>query len=113
LSDQAEVDWQAAQEATHYLSGKWVLAVVAELADEPRGHNDLARATGVLDHKPLDRALHRLERAGLVDRTVYDPHHSAPRVHYSLTDKGRSLLPLIQVLASWWRTPPPDGANNS
>ena len=104
-SDDIKLDWQAADEAVRYLSAKWTLAVVAELASAPKGHNDLARATGVLDHKSLDRALHRLESAGLVDRAVRDPERSAPRVIYQLTERAYSLLPLICKLASWWHAP--------
>lgn len=103
--DRMKLDWQAAHEAIQYLSSKWILAVVAELALEPKGHNDLARATGVLDHKSLDRALRRLETAGLVHRTVRNPPHSSPRVSYRLTDKAYALLPLLQELASWWHVP--------
>jgi DNA-binding HxlR family transcriptional regulator len=93
----------AACEAARILSGKWVLAVLVELAEGPQRHNDLARAVGAEDHKPIDRALRRLLLTRMVERTVHDLDGSAPRVCYELTLRGHSALPVIQGLAGWWR----------
>lgn len=96
--------YQDAYEAVRILSSKWVLAVLVELARRPRSHNDLARATGLIEHKPLDRALRQLREIRLVDRTVHNVKGSAPRVRYQLTTTGRSLLPIVDELAMWWQT---------
>lgn len=96
-----------AYEAARSLSGKWVFAVLVHLERGPRCHSDLARATGLLENKPLDRALRRLVSMRLVDRTVLDAGGSAPRVRYRLTPRGHSVLPIIDELAIWWQTSEP------
>ncbi|MFE0426177.1 winged helix-turn-helix transcriptional regulator [Streptomyces sp. NPDC058953] len=97
-----------AYEAARVLSGKWTFAILAQLAKGPTRHNELARATGLAENKPLDRALHRLVVTGLVERTVHDVGGSAPRVRYRLTRRGRSVLPLIDELAVLWQELEPD-----
>jgi DNA-binding HxlR family transcriptional regulator len=92
-----------AHEAARILSGKWIVAVLILLAGGPRTHNDLARATGLEENKPLDRALHRLVSARLIDRTVHNVRGSGPRVRYCLTNRGYSVLPIIDDLAGWWQ----------
>jgi DNA-binding HxlR family transcriptional regulator len=94
-----------AHEAALVLSYKWVLAVLLQLAAGPRCHNELARATGLTENKPLDRALRRMVSMQLVDRSIHNVDGSAPRVRYSLTAKGHSVLPIIDELATWWQTP--------
>ncbi|MFE9427433.1 winged helix-turn-helix transcriptional regulator [Kitasatospora sp. NPDC006697] len=100
---QAEGHFQDAHEAVRLLSGKWVFAVLVQLAEGPQHHNELARSTGVAENKPLDRTLHRLLRMRLVDRTVHNVGGSAPRVRYQLTPRGHSVLPIIDELAGWWQ----------
>lgn len=95
--------FEDAYEAARILSGKWVPAVLVQLAGGPRYHNDLARAAGLMENKPLDRALHRLVHMRLVDRTVHNLGGSAPRVRYRLTPRGHSVLPIIDELAGWWQ----------
>jgi DNA-binding HxlR family transcriptional regulator len=94
---------QDAHEATLALSHKWVLAVLVQLEPGPQCHNELARATGLSENKPLDRALHRLVSMRLVDRTVRNVGGSAPRVQYRLTTRGQAILPVIDELAAWWQ----------
>ncbi|MED7952163.1 MULTISPECIES: helix-turn-helix domain-containing protein [unclassified Streptomyces] len=92
------------------LSGKWVFAVLIQLAGGPHYHNDLARSTGMAENKPLDRALRRLLHMRLVARTVHNAGGSAPRVSYQLTPRGHSVLPIIDELAGWWQaTERPEG----
>jgi DNA-binding HxlR family transcriptional regulator len=99
--------FQDAYEAARILSGRWILAVLVQLARGPRCHNDLARATGLMENKPLDRALSRLVSMRLIDRTVHNVGGSAPRVRYRLTRRGYSVLPIIDELAIWWQTSEP------
>jgi DNA-binding HxlR family transcriptional regulator len=100
---QAHGHFQDAYEAVQVLSGKWVFAVLIQLARGPHYHNELARSAGMAENKPLDRALHRLLHIRLVDRTVHNVGGSAPRVRYQLTPRGHSVLPIIAELAGWWQ----------
>jgi len=47
----------------------------------------------------LTQTLRDLERCGLVHREVFD--EVPPRVEYTLTDLGRSLLAVVQQLCDW------------
>jgi DNA-binding HxlR family transcriptional regulator len=47
----------------------------------------------------LSQSLKDLEAAGIVHREQYN--EVPPRVEYSLTDKGRSLVPLLTQMAGW------------
>lgn len=94
------IDWRATRAAVETVSGKWTLVVLAELAEGDKGYNELAIVTQ-LNHKAMDRTLHRLESAQLVDRHV-NVERSRLRVQYSLTSRARCLLGPLDELARWW-----------
>lgn len=51
----------------------------------------------------LTTQLRELERDGIIQRAIYP--EIPPRVEYSLTDKGRALLPIIEMMKDWaWKT---------
>lgn len=78
---------------------KWVALVLKELADGPRRYGELARAIAGASQKMLTQTLRRLERDGLLSRTV-TPAVPA-RVDYALTPLGRSLVPVLQAVTGW------------
>ena len=81
------------------LSDKWVTLVVAALADGPLRHADLARTVAGATQKMLTQTLRKLERDGVISRTVTP---SVPvRVDYALTSLGRDLLPLQRGIKAW------------
>ena len=59
----------------------------------------LHRQIGGISQKMLTQTLRRLERDGLVQRTVYA--EVPPRVEYGLTPLGRSLRELIAPIREW------------
>lgn len=72
------------------LSEKWTTLALEALAERPLRHGELARAIAGASQKMLTQTLRRLERDGLVTRTVTA---AVPvRVDYTLTDLGRELL---------------------
>ena len=81
------------------LSEKWVTAALAALADGPLRHAELARAVAGATQKMLTQTLRRLERDGLLTRTVTA---AVPvQVTYQLTPLGAALLPLQRAVLSW------------
>jgi DNA-binding HxlR family transcriptional regulator len=78
---------------------KWVALIFKELADGPRRYGELAHAIAGASQKMLTETLRRLERDGLVSRTV-TPAVPA-RVDYALTPLGESLLPVMQAVTRW------------
>jgi DNA-binding HxlR family transcriptional regulator len=81
------------------LSDKWVTLVVSALADGPLRHSELARVVAGATQKMLTETLRKLERDGLITRTVTTA--MPPRVDYELTDLGRDLLPLQRAIKAW------------
>jgi DNA-binding HxlR family transcriptional regulator len=78
---------------------KWSVLVVVELASGPRRFRELQRAVDGISQRMLTLTVRRLERDGLVTRTVY-PTVPA-QVDYRLTETGASLTHLVKALADW------------
>ncbi|MGI8332595.1 winged helix-turn-helix transcriptional regulator [Actinomadura scrupuli] len=84
------------------LSDKWVTLVLGALCDGPLRSADLARSVAGASQKMLTQTLRRLERDGLLSRTVTA---SVPaRVDYELTPLGESLLPVQRAIKAWAET---------
>lgn len=75
--------------------GKWTLAVVTLLRQDPMRFNELKRAGGI-SQKTLTVTLRELERDGFITRTLYPT--IPPRVDYELTTLGFDLLSLADAL---------------
>ena len=78
---------------------KWSVLVIVELSSGPRRFRELQRALDGISQRMLTLTVRRLERDGLVLRTVY-PTVPA-QVDYRLTETGTSLTHLVQALADW------------
>lgn len=81
------------------IGDKWTVLVIAELASGPRRFRQLQRALFGISQRMLTLTLRRLERDGLVSRTVYATVPA--QVSYDLTERGRSLTQLVRVLVDW------------
>ncbi len=84
------------------IGDKWSVLVIVELAGGPRRFRELQRAIDGISQRMLTLTVRRLERDGLVLRTVY-PTVPA-RVDYRLTETGTGLTHLVKALADWSRT---------
>ncbi|MDE5585441.1 MAG: helix-turn-helix transcriptional regulator [Muribaculaceae bacterium] len=81
-------------------SGKWTMLVICILSENPSTRfNAIGKAVPDISPKVLSETLKSLESDGLVTRKVYA--EIPPRVEYSLTPLGESLIPLIGNLVSW------------
>jgi DNA-binding HxlR family transcriptional regulator len=78
---------------------KWSILVVAALARQPYRFRALQRDIEGISQRMLTLTLQRLERDGLITRTVIDMR--PPRVEYALTPTGQSLTVPLRSLADW------------
>ena len=79
---------------------KWSMLVLFTLeSNDNQRFKELQRNIPDISQKMLTATLKMLEADGLIRREVFP--EVPPRVEYSLTKKGRSLLPLIDNLLSW------------
>jgi DNA-binding HxlR family transcriptional regulator len=84
------------------VGGKWKLIIVYWLGESPRHFAALRQLMPGVSQKVLTEQLRELAADGIVLRR---PKGSAPApVEYSLTDYGRSLLPLVEGIRLWGRT---------
>lgn len=82
---------------------KWALLVILVLSEnEPIRYNELGRKIPDISSRILANTLRTLEADGLVNRKYYQ--EVPPKVEYSLTDTGRSLVPIILKLTEWAQT---------
>ncbi len=88
------------------MSGKYKLRIIWDLQQGPLRYGELKKgllrgASGSKDIAPrvLSRELKALAALGLIERTEYQV--VPPKVEYSLTDVGQSLIPVIGVMHQW------------
>jgi DNA-binding HxlR family transcriptional regulator len=83
------------------IGGKWKLIIVYWLAESPRHFAALRQVMPGISQKVLTQQLRELVGDGIVRR---QPQGAIPApVEYSLTDYGRSLLPLVDCIRLWGR----------
>lgn len=83
------------------IADKWSMMILTVLEEHPRRFNDIKRLLEGISQKSLTQTLRRLERNGIVTRTVINT--SPVAVEYALTDIGQSLLKPYKALYRWTR----------
>lgn len=89
----------AVEAAVSLIDGKWKAVILYHLQDGPTRFSELRRRAGTVTPRMLTNQLRELEVDGLIERTVFA--QVPPRVEYSLSDRGRSLSPIIAALKQW------------
>ena len=80
--------------------GKWAIVILCVLSEnETTRFNAIGKAIPDISPKVLTETLKGLEADGLIRRTLYA--EVPPRVEYSLTALGRSLIPVLNELVGW------------
>ncbi len=87
------------REVLDRIGDKWSVLVLVELARGVRRFRQLQRAVPCISQRMLTLTVRRLERDGLIDRTVHPT--VPPRVDYELTAMGHNLTHLVKALADW------------
>ena len=95
--DEREVDF--IREMLDLVGDKWSMLVIGVLANGEARYSDLDAAIPALSRRILTLTLRHLQRSGLVERTSHA--EVPPRVEYSLTALGASLLSAIEPLSAW------------
>ena len=81
------------------IADKWTIMILTVICPKPSRFNEIKRRLDGITHKSLADALKRLERHGLVTRTVLP---TAPiGVEYAITPLGHSLKQPFEALCSW------------
>jgi DNA-binding HxlR family transcriptional regulator len=78
---------------------KWSVLIMTILRDQPLYYSELRRRIDGISQRVLTLSLRKLERDGLVLRSVTPS--SPPRVEYSLTEVGSSLHKQVVLMLEW------------
>lgn len=82
------------------LGQRWKFPILWHLADEGTlRYNELKRGIPLITNIMLTQSLRELEKSYLIERKNYDS--IPPRVEYSLSERGKTLIPLLRQLHEW------------
>jgi DNA-binding HxlR family transcriptional regulator len=81
------------------IGGKWKSLILWHLSAKTLRFSQLQRRLVKITQKMLTQQLRELEKDGLIHRKVYP--EVPPRVEYSLTDLGSSVVPILQMMYDW------------
>ncbi|MGK9044340.1 transcriptional regulator [Staphylococcus succinus] len=78
------------------LSGKWKYIILWYLGEETKRYSEIKKFLMNISQGSLTKQLKELEEAGIILRKVYP--EVPPKVEYSLTNKGKKVLPIMQMM---------------
>lgn len=82
-----------------FMSDKWKVLILRDLLTGTKRFGELKKSIGSISQKVLTSNLRAMEEDGLLKREVFA--EVPPRVEYTLTDRGRSLEPVIDAMRVW------------
>ena len=93
------MDHGPVQATLNFIGGKYKSLILWHLSEGKLRFTELRQQIGCATPKVLTQQLRELESQELIHREVYPD--VPPKVEYSLTDTGRSLLPVIKAMRDW------------
>lgn len=99
LSCKAMMDVPRIRPVLEKIADKWTIMILTVLCPQPARFNEIKRRLDGITHKSLADALKRLERHGLITRTVIPT--TPIGVVYTITSLGHSLREPFEALCSW------------
>ena len=81
------------------IGGKYKAIILWNLIGNTYRYSELGRIIPQATPKMLTQQLRELERDGFILREVYPV--VPPRVEYSLTESGRSIIPILEAMYAW------------
>lgn len=85
------------------IAGKWKLVILWHIYDNKIiRYGELKRCVGQISHKMLSNQLKELVEAEIIHKEMY--HQVPPKVEYTLTDKGKTLILILDLMYKWGET---------
>ncbi|MGC3979311.1 MAG: helix-turn-helix domain-containing protein [Paludibacteraceae bacterium] len=81
------------------IGGKWKTIILYVLSNGTKRFGEIAVRIPAISRKVLTQQLKELENDGLISRQYFK--ETPPRAEYSLTELGKSLLPIFRELELW------------
>lgn len=85
--------------AIYFLGGTWKMPILWRLNKSTMRYSELKKSLPHITHKMLASQLKELEEHGYISRKAYPV--VPPKVEYSITDKGREAIPVIEVFRNY------------
>ena len=82
------------------IGGKWKTVILFHLTDNTLRYNELRKEMPTVTERTLSLQLKTLEEDGIIKRKVYT-FKPPLKVEYSLTDFGKTLIPVVKSIADW------------
>jgi DNA-binding HxlR family transcriptional regulator len=89
----------AGHQVLELVANKWMILIIYVLTQGKKRYNELKQQIVGVSPKMLIQNLRNLERCGLIEREVFPT--VPPRVEYSLTPLGASLVEPLAILGEW------------
>ena len=100
MAKKLDYEYCKAAPMLEWLGNKWALVVLVKISEnEPVRFNELYRNIPSVSEKVLSQVLKQLATDGIIERQLYPD--VPPRVEYSITDLGKTLLPHVEALIKW------------
>jgi len=81
------------------IGSKWTLLIIRDLVTGTKRFNELEKSLTGISAKTLSERLRSLDQEGILTRRAFA--EIPPRVEYSLTEKGRALVTLIESMREY------------
>ena len=100
MAKKLDYEYCKAAPMLEWLGNKWALVVLVKISEnEPVRFIELYRNIPSVSEKVLSQVLKQLATDGIIERQLYPD--VPPRVEYSITDLGKTLLPHVEALIKW------------
>lgn len=100
MSEEDEVYAAPFEYTLSLIGGKWKMVIMFWLSKRKvMRYGELKRCINGVTHKMLSSQLKELEAEDIILRKEY--HQIPPKVEYSLSQKGLSLMPILEEMCSW------------
>ena len=84
------------------IGGKWKLLILHLIDNDIRRFGKMSMMLKDISKQMLTTQLRELEQDGIIERIIYA--EIPPRVEYSLSEKGKKLLPIVEMMKVWGDT---------
>ena len=81
------------------IGGKWKPIILYTLYEDTKRFSQIKKLIPAISQKMLTQQLRELEADDIISRTVYPV--VPPKVEYSMTDHGRTLIPILDAMVAW------------
>ena len=91
-------------EYVEVFGNKWNLVIISNLRESTLRYTELQSRMQGINSKTITTHLRKLEEYAIIERKIYA--EVPPRVEYSLTKRGKGLLPVLKAMAEWSKKNP-------